>query len=240
MVVEDPIKCIVGRDEALYLVPKALLVSRCPTFFGPALESQFCEAKTKTLVLPEEDPEIFELFIHWASHGAIAPLVAEDDSDGKDEYAVAREAKYHCLYYLGEKWSIKALKNCVMDSIRAYHTDTDSRIHPTLINDCFQWTPTTSPLRRYVVESAAFVIKSCRGKEYMQQLQEEISSTVFLFELLKKLSGLIDMGSFDDPNLKADCDFHEETQGGQCCAITNDFQGDKRLKGYFHKVFVMD
>ncbi|MCJ1393107.1 hypothetical protein MMC18_005979 [Xylographa bjoerkii] len=238
--VVDPIKCKVGPDEALYLVPKALLVSRCPAFFGPALRNHFYEAQTNTLILPEEDPEIFEFFIHWVYQGAIPPLVAPHDSDPTDERAIAREATYHGLYCLAEKWLLKAFKNRVMDCIRASHTETDARIHPSLIENCYQLTPANPLLRRYIVESVAFVVKSSREKEYMEQLREQIISVDFPFDLLEKLSGLIDLGSFDNPNLKPDCDFHEATQGVQCCVVTNDFRGDKRLQGHFHKVFVMD
>ncbi|MCJ1434600.1 hypothetical protein MMC27_003969 [Xylographa pallens] len=242
------VKCKVGPDENLYLVQKDLLISRCPKFSRPALESQFCEAQTNTLILPEEDPKVFELFIHWVHQDVIPPLIAPDESEVMEDWALAEEAKYHGLYYLADKWLINALKNRAIDCIRAYHAATASEIHPSLIEDCFRCTLPTSLLRRYVVESTAFVIKSSGGDEYierlheyMEQLQENISLTDFLFDLLKKLSNLIDIGSFDNPNLKAaDCDYHEATQGGQCCVVANDFRGDKRLKGHFHKVFVVD
>ncbi|MCJ1380163.1 hypothetical protein MMC17_003266 [Xylographa soralifera] len=239
-VVAEYTKCKVGPDEALYLVRKGLLISRCPEFFGLGLEGEFSEAQTNILILPEEDPGVFELFIHWIHQDAIPPLVALDESNTMEDCALAKEATYYGLYYLAEKWSIKALKNRVMDCIRAYHADTDARIHPSLIDLCFQRTLAGSLLRHYVVEAVAFVIKSPKGYEYLEQLHEQITSIDFLFDLLEKLSRLIDMGSFDNPNLRADCDFHEETQGGQCCAVTNYFQGDKRLKGHFHKLFVID
>ena len=128
MIVDDPITCKVGIPEARYLVPKALLFSECPMLFDTALESQFHENEANTLVLIEETPATFELFIHWLYHGAIPP-VEQGGSDSSGESADPREAKYYYLYYLAERWSIKVLKNRVMDCIRAYHADSN-RVFP--------------------------------------------------------------------------------------------------------------
>ena len=97
------VKCKVGPDETLYLVPKDLLISRCPKFSRPALESQFCEAQRNTLTLLEEDPKVFELFIHWVHRDVIPPLVALEESEVTEDWAVAEEAKYHGLYYLADR-----------------------------------------------------------------------------------------------------------------------------------------
>lgn len=53
-----------GPDHVRFVVPESLLV-HYSKFFRAALTGNFSEAKDKTVKLEEDDPKMFELFVHW-------------------------------------------------------------------------------------------------------------------------------------------------------------------------------
>ena len=55
---------LVGADEVVFHIPKALLCATSP-FFKAALDGNFQEKDTQLLKLPEEDPRIFAIINRW-------------------------------------------------------------------------------------------------------------------------------------------------------------------------------
>ena len=202
------------------------------------LGGQFSEAQSNTVTLPEEDPQTFELFIYWLYHNQLPPLPDPEIMD-LAELAVA-EWSYYGLYCLGEKWCINALKNQTIDRIREYHTSRSTTVHPYHIERCYAGTSESSLLRRYVIESAAFALRSPAHKAYQAELRAHVEDAEFLYDLVAECMKLIDLGGFDNPNLRPHCDFHEPVQGNHCCVTTDAVPTDSGSKGDFYRVYVRD
>ena len=67
--VQEPyVRVFVGPKRKLYQLPKDLLGSKS-VFFKQAFGSRFREAQEMEVLLPEEDPEIFEILVYWMYRG---------------------------------------------------------------------------------------------------------------------------------------------------------------------------
>jgi len=214
------------------------LIERGSTFFAGALGGQFSEAKSNTMDLPDEDPETFDLFVHWLYHSTLPPIPDARITDAA-ELTVA-EWSYYGLYCLGEKWCINALKNQTIDRIREFHNSRATTIHPCHIESCYARTSESSLLRRYVIESTAFALRSPFHKAYKAELRAHVEDADFLYDLMDECMKLIDLGGFDNPNLRPHCDFHEPVQGNHCCITTDAVPADPGLEGAFYRVYLRD
>lgn len=62
-------KVLVGTDEKEYTIHKDLLC-KSSAFFERALDGHFSEAQTKTIRLPEDEPDIFNILVDWLYTGS--------------------------------------------------------------------------------------------------------------------------------------------------------------------------
>ncbi|MCJ1380162.1 hypothetical protein MMC17_003265 [Xylographa soralifera] len=191
-------------------------------YFSKLLNGPFVESKADHVNLNEEieDPIAVELFCHWLYRGSLPDIpedfVQEDfpDEESKGSAILAAETPYHHLYYMAEKWCMTSLKNQTMDSIRHFHRKIGRWVHHELIVEGFQHTPTNSPLRRYLTESAAC---SCLLVGPGPHILDFFTETIGLQsqDIWPAILGVIRnmvLGNdivLDDPDIKDDEDFHD-------------------------------
>ena len=96
----------VGPDKKPFVVDPVLLGRHVP-FFEKAFSSDFSQAHTSTMSLPEEDPNIFSVFLLWVYTNGQLPSSSLESEDGRNT------PLYVCLYILGEKWCCEKLKDNV-------------------------------------------------------------------------------------------------------------------------------
>jgi hypothetical protein len=101
---------------SVWYLPKKLLVEYS-TFFAAALNGNFAEGKTHCVALPEEDPDIFQIFVQWLYRGG-----ALSRSDSR----VCREfPETHIrAWALGDKLGCSKLQDTAMIQINRFHENT--------------------------------------------------------------------------------------------------------------------
>jgi hypothetical protein len=99
------------------VVHEALLVYHS-AFFRAALTGRFREAKTKTVRLEEDDPDVFEFFLHWLYY---KQLPSCDKADDKDLVARWMEEnsyyRYLQLHIFADKYQVKKLERTTLDAV---------------------------------------------------------------------------------------------------------------------------
>ncbi|MCJ1286690.1 hypothetical protein MMC26_006036 [Xylographa opegraphella] len=176
----ETISLFVGPERKHYVVHKKLLCDTVP-YFSKLLEGPFVESKADYVNLNEEmdDPVAVELFCHWLYRSSLPEIPGNlDREDGCIESMkgfgfLAAETPYHRLYYMADKWCITSLRNHIIDRIVLFHVNTLSCVHPQLIVEGFEHTPKSSPLRRYLAESAACMCINSDSKSVVLALLAE-------------------------------------------------------------------
>lgn len=69
---------IIGKEEKKFVVHEHLL-THYSDFFRAALTGDFKEAEDKIVRLEEEDPTVFEFFVHWLYYQRFPDGSKEDD-----------------------------------------------------------------------------------------------------------------------------------------------------------------
>ena len=105
-------------------------------------------------------------------------------------------------------------ENQTIDSIRNFHTNNGSYAHPRLIVEGFEHTPASSPLRRYLTESAAY---SCLSRNDSSDILADFTEAIgpqrqdiwpAIMALIR--NRMSDTGfEMDDPDHKDDEEFHD-------------------------------
>ncbi|KAF2500821.1 hypothetical protein BU16DRAFT_523571 [Lophium mytilinum] len=118
----------VGRDPHTrrWYLPEDLL---CQTsaFFRAACKGAFKEAQERLISLPEDEPEIFELFIQWLfSKGYyFTPEPLEDlpaeTTEGGSKLGIHKPRTNIRAWVLGDKLGVVGFKNYAMDQIGVNH-----------------------------------------------------------------------------------------------------------------------
>ncbi|KAF2158361.1 hypothetical protein M409DRAFT_31115 [Zasmidium cellare ATCC 36951] len=121
-------------------------------FFAAALKKEWQEGQKRQVPLPADRPKVVDLYVHWLYTGKIfvRPLL-EETGENNTESAIIVE-----LFLFGEKVQDGNLKDAAIDAlIMATNTqDKDQKLwYPTnTIEDAYNGTPASSPLRRLLVD----------------------------------------------------------------------------------------
>ena len=100
---------LVGPDEVRFHAPRSVLCDASP-YFRAALSGQFLEARTRTIILDEDEPAMFKHFLHWLCF----QVVKMSDKDNNQEWTVISH-----LYVFGLVRQIPKLQNVAIDELIA-------------------------------------------------------------------------------------------------------------------------
>ncbi|PSN63819.1 hypothetical protein BS50DRAFT_576443 [Corynespora cassiicola Philippines] len=101
-------KIIVGEKQESFTVHAALL-TRCSSYFDKALNGKFQEAIDGVVVLKDEDPQIFQQFVHWLYYDKFPGESLDDDAglvkqwQGQNIFDGRLSVNLMRLYVFGEK-----------------------------------------------------------------------------------------------------------------------------------------
>ena len=167
--------------------------------------------------LPQQRPDIWDLFVNWLYRGSLKDICVED-------VANLQAIQYIILYTQAEDWVIPALQNKIMDKLRAWTTgiwdcfpcDCD------VIQHIYERTPRDSPLRFYVVDS--FLSKSslwdadCEdgGRATRLKSQLDCGNQEFVLECYEALMQLTPKSKLRAPDRKKGCTYHKHRYGEKC------------------------
>ncbi|KAI9928693.1 hypothetical protein MW887_001910 [Aspergillus wentii] len=88
------------------------LVRTSSRFFDKAMAGKWRESLQRTVKLPDEEPNIFTLYLHWLYYGALPVYCDKPGLAGNSEYLELAKA-----YVLGDKLLDSKFQDTVIDAI---------------------------------------------------------------------------------------------------------------------------
>ncbi|RDW92789.1 BTB/POZ domain-containing protein [Aspergillus mulundensis] len=143
----------VGEQRKTFVVHEAALREFSP-FFDKALTGEWKEARERVVQLPEEDPEVFDIFVHWVYCGKLPFSIDEHTGDIDAEYMELAKA-----YVFGEKLLSPEFQDRVVDVVveksradRNHRHWMESCLGMDVVRYVYGHTLEGTPLRKLVVD----------------------------------------------------------------------------------------
>lgn len=146
----------VGIPKTRFVVHEELLTYHS-SFFRAALNGCFKEAESKTVILEDTDPQIFEFFVHWLYHQR---LPTEDDAPGlhnawtqENDCGGSKTGNLIRIYIFCDTYDIPTLKIRAMNEL-FMHMELQGVGLPNSeqVQIAFDRLPHHSPLCRYLID----------------------------------------------------------------------------------------
>ncbi|KAI9640785.1 hypothetical protein NHQ30_010625 [Ciborinia camelliae] len=158
----------VGEEKHKFTLHKDLLCNSVEYFRAAFAPDGFKESHDSVIDMPEDDPKVFELFVHWLYRGTIAEVKSRESEDIITLFD---------LYIFAEKLCINELANKTMDALQNMGKESDQLIGISvdLAAKICGNTSLTSPLRK-------FCLHSLLHKYYVYEPNLDKNDNVFLDE----------------------------------------------------------
>lgn len=148
---------IVGEERTVFVAHEALL-THYSDFFRAALNGKFKEAADKRITLADEDPVVFECFVHWLYHERFPDKVRDKKGElqaWKDATGLWEADLLVNIYLMADKYSIKELGNEAINELLLNFRDRDRQIpSANTVLKVFDCLPPDSTMSKFLV--AAF------------------------------------------------------------------------------------
>jgi hypothetical protein len=136
---------VVGVDQHAFYVPEKPL-RQYSTFFDTALKKEWQEGKTKEVYMPEDDHDVFNIYLHWLLLGTFPCKDPDTASDPKGFIMLAK------IYCLAEKLIDPRCQNAVLDTMVLCHQKERWCPAQTTATTIYEGTPRGSPARKLLVD----------------------------------------------------------------------------------------
>ncbi|KAK4695923.1 hypothetical protein P7C71_g1920, partial [Lecanoromycetidae sp. Uapishka_2] len=143
---DNMVVIIVGKDSIAFNMHRGMLCNVAP-YFKAAFDGRFNEAKSKVLVLSEDDPEVFKRFQLWVYTDKV---LEKGEAYGDISWTTLIE-----LYVFGSIRGITDLQNAVVD-ILIDKSKSDNEVPTGDLQYIYNNTPEGSPLRRLLIDWTVF------------------------------------------------------------------------------------
>ncbi|KAF2704126.1 hypothetical protein K504DRAFT_450879 [Pleomassaria siparia CBS 279.74] len=132
--------------QEMFMVYKTLLCNRSP-FFKVALNGNWAESQDRTVILPHDDAEVFELWLHMVYTGRLRTKTTK--ADHGEEYA-----RLLRVYVLAEKLLDVESKNLVAEAVISKTRENGEYTYPSgsLVSILYDGTSAGDPMRRFLVD----------------------------------------------------------------------------------------
>jgi len=147
----------VGPDCQFWCLPVELLC-HVSTFFRAALKDDFEDVKDKRVMLKEEIPSAFKLFVLWLYKGCLF-----DEMDASELHDFTVQA-----WVLGDKLGAPAFQNCLIQELVS--DGADKLNDPKVVRYIFDNTTKRSPLRTLTVDSIVYSYENIEQGEAWRSL----------------------------------------------------------------------
>lgn len=153
-----------------------------PPFFDKAMAGDWKESQQRTIQLPDDDPGIFALYVHWLYCGTLPVVCDKSGSPGDSEYMDLVKA-----YVLGDKILDSRFQDTVIDAIveKSQSKGKDWKYwHPNIdvIKYAFANSNASAPIRKLLVDMYANNARSSWIHKWAADLPHQ-----FLFQLASTL-----------------------------------------------------
>ena len=132
-----------GDDKKFWHLPEKLLTSKS-TFFTAALEGGFAEGLSKSVALPEEDPNLFENYVEWL-------YVGFNENAEWDEDTLVDQ------WTLGDRLGCPLMQDDVMCKLIKYYED--NIIDLDTLEKIYEVSAAGSKIRQYVIDQCLHDIR---------------------------------------------------------------------------------
>ncbi|PTB42335.1 uncharacterized protein TrAFT101_008577 [Trichoderma asperellum] len=204
----------VGSTDPVTFSVHEHLICRTSDYFKTAMKAYWDTSTSGSVTLKEEDPEVFEVYLHWLYCETLPVRNDSPGQEGNNEYIQLAQA-----YVLGEMLQDVNFKDAVLDAILIKSRSTASDglcwypVGPA-IRCIYEGTPESSAARRLLVD-----MYTCHGHEewLTEWANEDDLPKQFLLDLaiaaLKKRP--------QPPESLAEkvgtCEYHEHLPGSNSC-----------------------
>ncbi|TGO15881.1 hypothetical protein BTUL_0034g00020 [Botrytis tulipae] len=132
----------IGKEKQKFTLHKQLLCESVEYFRAAFSAGGFRESQNSSMDMPEDNPEAFELFIHWLYRGEVRRATKLEDID-----------QFFQLHIFAEKLCLNELANKTMDEIQTISDDLDDFPQCSLdqVDGVWRNTSSTSPLRKWLI-----------------------------------------------------------------------------------------
>ena len=194
----DVIEIIVGSKETKFVAHKYMVCAKS-AFFMAACDKRWGSGRTCRVMLEEQSPEIFAIFMSWLIsgelHEAATFIDLPDVATGEKVPATTFNARWNQLarcFILGDFLQAAEFKNTVVDALledqKRYSKDYNKLGGTAAREIILVWANTTkdAPIRRIVLDMAASQIDNLR---YLEDEATDAAMQEYLFELASRLIG---------------------------------------------------
>lgn len=186
---------LVGEEKEIFSVHEKLIRTSSP-FFDKATSGAWLESAQHTIRLPEDEPEIFSIYVHWLYYGTFPVYCDKPGRPANQEYLKLVKA-----YTLGDKLMDTVFQNAAIDAIVEKSTSMASDGHKwypdtEVVEFAYNNTNKSAPIRQLLVDMYVSVGHS----EWLDDENPDSVPQPFLFELSSKL---LDLRGGARPEIKA-------------------------------------
>ncbi|MCJ1348330.1 hypothetical protein MMC31_006561 [Peltigera leucophlebia] len=104
------IRVVVGSDPLVTLHVHENVICASSDFFKAAMRSEWKESKERSIEFKDDDPETFEIYLHWLYCGTVPTRDDEEEPTSDVEYLQLGKA-----YVLGDKLQDGTFKDVIID-----------------------------------------------------------------------------------------------------------------------------
>lgn len=202
---------VVGKPEKQFIVHTSLL-THYSTIFG-ATDDTGLQHNIQTLA--QEDPQIFEFFIHWVYHqrfpsqsrdcDELVDAWSKDRSDDAEDKGDTKSSNLVALHIFAHKYGILQLQKDTLDEYFRHFQKDDTSLPPIdAIKNAFVNLDSRAPLCRLLVDIQC----CCKQHENWTQETAEWYPSAFLLGTLRRYAAIVQDGK-QKRWWKLDlCDYH--------------------------------
>ena len=184
---------MVGPSQEVFEIHRGILCN-LSAYFRAAIDGKFKEAQDGRIILPVNDPEIFERFQLWAYRGT---LLLQGQEIKNLNSTILTE-----LYIFAEARDVPTLQNAAVDALIQWEVSV-KKIPTNALSRIYANTRVTSPIRRLVVDMS--VNKDDLSNEGWFLVNEEEEDEgwprEFLFAMARRFYDLKKAGSKGERDL---------------------------------------
>ncbi|KAF7894599.1 uncharacterized protein EAF01_010049 [Botrytis porri] len=201
---------IVGKEKRKFAVHKQLICESVTYFRGAFSAGGFKESQDCSMDIPEDDPGVFEYFMHWLYRGTVPEAKILENFD-----------QLLGVYIFAEKLCVNELANKAIDALQAISKSDD-----------FDHTSPTSPLRKWYIHALVYDAWDFEASvdKNKKVFPLDMAQLVTLWELFKDHQDLyvsfftqVQKHSAENPpecqfeeDNWDDCYFHRHSEGEVC------------------------
>lgn len=173
---------VVGSEEKAFSVHENL-IRASSIFFDKALSGNWKESHERVIKLPEDEPEVFAIYVHWLYFRTFAVFRGKPDAlESVDHLRLAK------AFVLGDKLLDQEVQDAVMDAFVESMSTPDKNGHlwyPTgpTVGYAYENTNSSAPIRELLLDASTLHSNS---SWYRQENSAEYPQP-FLLELVARL-----------------------------------------------------